>query len=58
MSVSRLALHAQGPTFSRLIMGYWRLMEWQVSPPALPDLVKYHPGPGGATLDHAHHYCG
>ena len=33
MSVSRLALHEQGPTFSRLIMGYWRLMGGSSPPP-------------------------
>ncbi|MFB3238138.1 aldo/keto reductase family oxidoreductase [Aeromonas salmonicida] len=58
MSVSRLALHAQGPTFSRLIMGYWRLMEWQLSPAALLDLMKYHLDLGVTTIDHADIYGG
>lgn len=58
MSVSRLALHAQGPTFSRLIMGYWRLMEWQLSPAALLDLMKYHLELGVTTIDHADIYGG
>ena len=58
MSVSRLALHAQGPTFSRLIMGYWRLMEWQLSPTALLDLMKYHLDLGVTTIDHADIYGG
>ena len=58
MSVSRLALHAQGPTFSRLIMGYWRLMEWQLSPTALHDLMKFHLDLGVTTIDHADIYGG
>lgn len=58
MSVSRLALHAQGPTFSRLVMGYWRLMEWQLSPAALLDLMKYHLDLGVTTIDHADIYGG
>ncbi|ATM00296.1 oxidoreductase [Aeromonas sp. CA23] len=58
MSVSRVTLHDQGPTFSRLIMGYWRLMEWQLSPAALLDLMKYHLDLGVTTLDHADIYGG
>lgn len=58
MSVSRLALHEQGPTFSRLIMGYWRLMEWQLSPATLLDLMKYHLDLGVTTIDHADIYGG
>ncbi|MCX7130884.1 aldo/keto reductase family oxidoreductase [Aeromonas sp.] len=58
MSVSRVVLHDQGPTFSRLIMGYWRLMEWQLSPAALLDLMKYHLDLGVTTLDHADIYGG
>ncbi|MGL6557450.1 aldo/keto reductase [Aeromonas dhakensis] len=58
MSVSRLPLHPEGPTFSRLIMGYWRLMEWQISPSALLDLMKYHLDLGVTTIDHADIYGG
>lgn len=58
MPVSRLSLHPQGPTFSRLIMGYWRLMEWQLSPNALLDLMKYHLDLGVTTIDHADIYGG
>ena len=58
MSVSHVALHPQGPTFSRLIMGYWRLMEWQLSPAALLDLMKYHLDLGVTTIDHADIYGG
>ena len=43
MSVSRLALHEQGPTFSPPHHGLLAPgMEWQLSPPPLLDLMKYH----------------
>ncbi|PJG60377.1 aldo/keto reductase [Aeromonas cavernicola] len=58
MSVARIALHPQGPHFSRLIMGYWRLMEWQLAPAALLDLTKYHLDLGITTIDHADIYGG
>lgn len=58
MTVSRLPLHPQGPEFSRIVMGYWRLMEWQLSPTALLDLIKYHLDLGVTTLDHADIYGG
>ena len=58
MTVSRLSLHPQGPEFSRIIMGYWRLMEWQLSPTALLDLIKYHLDLGVTTIDHADIYGG
>ena len=56
MSVSRLALHAQGPTFSRLIMGYWRLMEWELSPAALRGPMEEPQVLGGSTTEHAHRH--
>ncbi|MFM5464104.1 aldo/keto reductase [Aeromonas simiae] len=56
--MQRLALHPQGPQFSRFIMGYWRLMEWQLSPAALLDFIKFHLDLGITTLDHADIYGG
>ncbi|HKN03050.1 MAG TPA: oxidoreductase, partial [Buttiauxella sp.] len=29
--VQRITIAPQGPEFSRLVMGYWRLMEWNMS---------------------------
>ncbi|MFB2830532.1 aldo/keto reductase family oxidoreductase [Aeromonas jandaei] len=58
MSVSRVSLHPQGPSFSRIIMGYWRLMEWHLAPAALLDLMKYHLDLGVTTVDHADIYGG
>ena len=56
--MQRLSLHPQGPDFSRLIMGYWRLMEWQLTPAGLLDLVKFHLDLGITTIDHADIYGG
>ncbi|WP_081606481.1 aldo/keto reductase [Aeromonas diversa] len=58
MTMQRLSLHPQGPDFSRLIMGYWRLMEWQLTPAGLLDLVKFHLDLGITTIDHADIYGG
>ncbi|STQ12357.1 aldo/keto reductase [Enterobacter cloacae] len=30
--VQRITLAPQGPEFSRFVMGYWRLMDWNMSP--------------------------
>ncbi len=30
--VQRIAMAPQGPEFSRFVMGYWRLMDWKMSP--------------------------
>ncbi|MGL5948503.1 MAG: aldo/keto reductase [Aeromonas sp.] len=56
MTVSRLQLHPQGPEFSRLVMGYWRLMSWQKSPRELLDFIHQHLDLGITTLDHADIY--
>jgi hypothetical protein len=29
--VQRIAMAPQGPEFSRFVMGYWRLMDWNMS---------------------------
>lgn len=56
--MQRLSLHPQGPEFSRLIMGYWRLMEWQLSAAELLDFMKFHLDLGITTIDHADIYGG
>lgn len=58
MTVSRVFLHEQGPQFSRFIMGYWRLLDWQLSSAQLLDLMKYHLDLGITTIDHADIYGG
>ena len=38
--VQRITLAPQGPEFSRFVMGYWRLMDWNMSPVQLADFIE------------------
>lgn len=40
--VQRIAMAPQGPEFSRFVMGYWRLMDWNMSAQALVGFVEQH----------------
>lgn len=40
--VQRIAMAPQGPEFSRFVMGYWRLMDWNMSAKALVSFVEQH----------------
>ena len=52
----RVCIAPQGPTFSRLVMGYWRLMEWQMSAQQLAGFIEQHLALGITTVDHADIY--
>lgn len=54
--VERIVMAPQGPEFSRMIMGYWRLMEWNMSPQALLAFIEQHLDAGITTVDHADIY--
>ncbi|TLV23020.1 aldo/keto reductase family oxidoreductase [Klebsiella indica] len=54
--VQRIAMAPQGPEFSRFVMGYWRLMDWNMSPEALVSFVEQHLDLGITTIDHADIY--
>ncbi|GAA3550572.1 aldo/keto reductase [Zobellella aerophila] len=56
MSVSRILISPEGPQFSRLVMGYWRLLEWQLSPQQLLGFIEQHVELGITTVDHADIY--
>ncbi|ALB62621.1 Putative aldo/keto reductase [Cronobacter condimenti 1330] len=56
--VERILMAPQGPTFSRLVMGYWRLMEWNYSPRELVGFIEQHLELGITTVDHADIYGG
>lgn len=56
--VQRIVMAPQGPTFSRLVMGYWRLMEWNYSPRELAGFIEQHLDLGITTVDHADIYGG
>ncbi|KAA9131931.1 oxidoreductase [Marinihelvus fidelis] len=51
-------LGPNGPHFSPLIQGYWRLDEWGYSAAELLDFIKGHVDLGITTVDHAAVYGG
>ncbi|MEQ4942273.1 aldo/keto reductase [Enterobacter hormaechei] len=56
--VQRITLAPQGPEFSRFVKGYWRLMDWNMSPVQLADFIEEHLDLGITTVDHADIYGG
>ena len=54
--VQRIAMAPQGPEFSRFVMGYWRLMDWKMSPGELVGFIEQHLDLGITTVDHADIY--
>ena len=56
--VQRITLAPQGPEFSRFVMGYWRLMDWNMFPVQLADFIEEHLDLGITTVDHADIYGG
>lgn len=54
--VERIVMAPQGPEFSRIVMGYWRLMAWGMTPSALVDFIEQHLDAGITTVDHADIY--
>ncbi|WP_227135697.1 aldo/keto reductase [Kosakonia radicincitans] len=56
--VQRIALAPQGPEFSRFVMGYWRLMEWNMPSRQLVSFIEAHLDLGITTVDHADIYGG
>ncbi|WOZ75521.1 aldo/keto reductase [Kosakonia sacchari] len=56
--VQRIALAPQGPEFSRFVMGYWRFMDWNMSPQQLVSFIESHLDLGVTTVDHADIYGG
>ncbi|HIE5387967.1 TPA: aldo/keto reductase [Enterobacter cancerogenus] len=56
--VQRITLAPQGPEFSRFVMGYWRLMDWNMSAQQLASFIEEHLDLGITTVDHADIYGG
>lgn len=46
----------QGPYFSELVQGYWRLIDWQMTPQQRLSFLKQHVDLGITTIDHADIY--
>ncbi|AHK21386.1 oxidoreductase [Yersinia similis] len=55
---TRSQLAPLGPEFSRIICGYWRLMEWGMTPEQLLVFMEQHIELGITTVDHADIYGG
>ncbi len=56
--LQRVQIAPQGPDFSRMVMGYWRLMEWEMTPQQLVSFIEQHLECGITTVDHADIYGG
>lgn len=48
--VQRITIAPQGPEFSRFVMGYWRLMDWNMSARQLVSFIEEHLGPPWTML--------
>lgn len=58
MTVSRIQTCPDGPTLSRFVMGYWRLMEWDMTVQELIAFIRQCLDLGITTVDHADIYGG
>jgi len=56
--LQRVQIAPQGPVFSRMVMGYWRLMEWEMNSQQLVSFIEQHLECGITTVDHADIYGG
>jgi predicted oxidoreductase len=56
MTVSRISISVDGPEFSRLALGLWRLIAWELSDAQLLDLIHACLDLGITTFDHADIY--
>jgi predicted oxidoreductase len=54
--VPRIQLAAEGPAFSNLVQGYWRLAGWNMAAQQRLTFLKSHLELGVTTVDHAHIY--
>ncbi|HSG61986.1 MAG TPA: aldo/keto reductase [Pseudomonadales bacterium] len=54
--MQRQLMAPNGPTFSRIVMGFWRLHTWQKSPAALVNFLEQCLDIGVTTMDHAYLY--
>jgi predicted oxidoreductase len=58
MQAPRAVLAPDGPEFSRIVMGLWRLGEWQLTPQQRLALVEQAVALGVSTMDQADIYGG
>jgi predicted oxidoreductase len=56
--INRVKMCPDGPEFSELVQGYWRMQEWQQTAQESLSFAKQHVELGLTTVDHAHLYGG
>lgn len=54
--VAKVSIAPQGPEFSELVQGYWRMAEWGMSAQQRLSFLKQHIELGISTVDHADIY--
>ncbi len=54
--INRVAIAPQGPKFSELVQGYWRMVDWGMTPQERLTFLKQHVEMGVTTVDHADIY--
>ncbi len=54
--VNQVTIAEQGPVFSEIVQGYWRLADWQMTPQERLSFLKQHVELGITTVDHADIY--
>lgn len=54
--MNQIQIAPQGPEFSSLVQGYWRLAEWNMSSQERLTFIKQHVALGITTVDHADIY--
>lgn len=54
--IDKARMAIQGPEFSELVLGYWRLSEWDMTPQDRLTFIKQHLELGLSTVDHADIY--
>lgn len=58
MTVNKVSMVPQGPEFSEIVQGYWRMGDWNRSAQEHLSFLKQHIELGVTTVDHAHVYGG
>ncbi|MDB9741639.1 aldo/keto reductase [Akkermansiaceae bacterium] len=56
INVPKVQMLPNGPSFSKLVQGYWRLAEWDLRPQECLSFIEDHLELGITTVDHAHVY--
>jgi len=54
--VAKVSIAPQGPELSELVQGYWRMVEWGMTPQQRLTFLKQHVELGITTVDHADIY--